>query len=167
MGQILPFPRLALPWPDQVELLDPAASLVLGSCIRPWVAAARTKADPLPAVLRALAEEGAPEAMGLSVHALMHGIALQALRVVDVGCRQCPRVTEDEMLLLHAAAEASFGAEHPAERLIAFIHEPALIFLDPPLIGLARRMEAEGWRFRRHRAPGGPARGGGSAPCLR
>lgn len=153
MGQILAFTRIAMPWPGEVDALDPAAALVLRACLRPWVAAARRRDDPLPAVLAALRAEEAPEEIGLSAHALMHGIALQALRVVEIGCEACPRLAPDEMALLHAVAEAHFGAEHPAEILGAFVHAPALAFLDPPLIGLARRMEQDGRRFRRHAPP--------------
>lgn len=154
MGHILPFPRLAPPWPDQVEALDPAAALVLSACIRPWVAAARRKLDPLPPVVAALEEAWAPTAAGLSAHALMHGISLQATRMVEVGCPTCPGITPDEALLLHAVAEASLGADHPAQTLSEFVHESALVFLDPPLIGLARRLDAEGWHFRPRRVPG-------------
>jgi hypothetical protein len=153
MGHILPFPRLAPPWPSQVEALEPAASLVLTACIRPWVAAARRQVDPLPPVIAALEEAWAPHAAGLSAHALMHGIALQASRMVEVGCPNCPVLTADEVLLLHAVAEASLGVDHPARVLADMVHEPALVFLDPPLIGLARRLEAEGWHFRPRRTP--------------
>lgn len=157
MGQILAFPPIALPWPGEVDALDPAAALVLRTCLRPWVAAARRRNDPLPAVLAALRAEAAPEELGLSAHALMHGIALQALRVVEIGCEACPRLAPDEALLLHAVAEAFFGAEDPAGILAAFVHAPALAFLEPPIIGLARRMEQVGWRFRRHAPPDAPS----------
>ncbi|GGJ32642.1 hypothetical protein [Neoroseomonas lacus] len=153
MGHILPFPRLAPPWPSWVEGLDPAATLVLTACIRPWVAAARRKDDPLPLVMAALEEAPAPKAAGLSAHALMHGIALQASRMVEIGCPTCPAITPDEMLLLHAVAEASLGADHPALILGGMVHGSALVFLDPPLIGLARRLDAEGWHFRPRRVP--------------
>jgi hypothetical protein len=153
MGHILPFPRLAPPWPEQVEQLEPASALVLKACIRPWVAAARQKHDPLPRVIEALEGFWAPQAAALSAHALMHGIALQAMRNVEVGCPDCPGLTGDEMLLLHAVAEASLGVDHPAQVLAEMVAEPALVFLDPPLIGLARRLDAEGWHFRPRRMP--------------
>jgi hypothetical protein len=153
MGHILPFPRLAPPWPCWVEALDPAATLVLTACIRPWVAAARRKEDPLPPLMAALEEAVVPAAAGLSAHALMHGIALQASRMVEIGCPTCPAITQDEMLLLHAVAEASLGVDHPAQILGGMVNETALIFLDPPLIGLARRLEADGWHFRPRRVP--------------
>lgn len=153
MGHVLPFPRLAPPWPSRVEALEPAAALVLTACIRPWVAAARQKLDPLPPVIAALEEAWAPRAAGLSAHALMHGIALQATRIVEVGCPTCPGLTADEMLLLHAVAEASLGADRPARGLAEFVQDAALVFLDPPLTGLARRLDAEGWHFRPRRAP--------------
>ena len=119
MGHILPFPRLAPPWPSEVEALEPAAALVLTACIRPWVAAARRKQDPLPPVIEALEEAWAPHAAALSAHALMHGIALQAHRMVEIGCPCCPELSTDEMLLLHAVGEASLGADHPAPSGVA------------------------------------------------
>ncbi|MBR0679379.1 hypothetical protein GXW74_02680 [Roseomonas eburnea] len=157
MGQILSFGRFAQPWPDRAAGLDAATDFVLMTCLRPWVAAVRDKLDPLPAVLTAIAEAGGPEEAGLSAHALMHGVAMQAVRVVDVGCPHCARLTGDEALLLYAVTEAAFGVDHPAEALAAFMHEPALAYLDPPLIGLARRLDAAGWRFRRRRRPEGRA----------
>lgn len=164
MGHILPFPRLAPPWPSEVEALEPAAALVLTACIRPWVAAARRKVDPLPPVIAALQDARAPHAAALSAHALMHGIALQATRMVEVGCPNCADLTPDETLLLHAVGEASLGVDHPARILARMVHEPALVFLDPPLIGLARRLESEGWHFRPRRMP--VAAHHGAAPRL-
>lgn len=157
MGQILAFRRSVQPWPDRAGELDPATAFVLTACLRPWVAAVRDKLDPLPAVMTAITEAGGPEEAGLSTHALMHGVAMQAVRVVDVGCPHCARLTGDEALLLHAVTEAAFGADHPAEALAPFMHAPALAYLDPPLIGLARRLDASGWRFRRRRRPEGRA----------
>ncbi len=153
MGQILVFPRQAPAWPTEVALLDPAPTWLLLHGLRPWVAAVRQEEDPLPAVVASLEAVDGPAALGLSVHALMHGIAVQATRVVDVGCLRCPRVTEDEALILHAVTLAALGAEDPATMLAAFVREAALIFLDPPLIGLAGRMREEGWQFRRRQAP--------------
>lgn len=153
MGQILAFTRQAPAWPCLVAQLDPAPTWLLLNGLRPWVAAVRRKDDPLPAVVAALEAADGPAALGLSTHALMHGIAVQATRVVDVGCEHCSQVTDDEALILHAVTQAALGAEGPSSVLSAFVREPALIFLDPPLIGLAGRMREEGWQFRRRRAP--------------
>ena len=153
MGQILAFPRQVPAWPSEVAELDPAPTWLLLHGLRPWVAAVRREEDPLPVVVTSLEAMDGPAALGLSVHALMHGIAVQATRVVDIGCLHCPRVTEDESLILHAVTQAALGAEEPASVLAAFVREAALIFLHPPLIGLAGRMREEGWQFRRRRTP--------------
>lgn len=83
----------------------------------------------------------------------MHGIAPRASRLFEIGCPTCPAITPDEMLLLHAVAEASLGVDHPAQILGGMVRGAALVFLDPPLIGLARRPDAEGWHFRPRRVP--------------
>ncbi|MBW6400822.1 hypothetical protein KPL78_23375 [Roseomonas sp. HJA6] len=153
MGQILAFTRQAPAWPGLVAQLDPAPTWLLLNGLRPWVAAVRQKEDPLPAVLATLEAAGGAATLALSTHALMHGIAVQATRVVDVGCPHCSHVSDDEALILHAVTQAALGAEDPSLVLSSFVREAALIFLDPPLIGLAGRMREEGWQFRRRRAP--------------
>lgn len=153
MGQIIAFPQLAPAWPDLVAQLDPAPTWLLLNGLRPWVAAVRRKEDPLPAVVGALEAAGGVAALGLSTHALMHGIAVQATRVVDVACEHCSTLTDDEALILHAVTQAALSGDGPSAVLSAFVREGALIFLDPPLIGLAGRMLDDGWQFRRRRSP--------------
>lgn len=153
MGQILAFPRLAPAWPGLVAQLDPAPTWLLIHGLRPWVAAVRRNEDPLPAVVQSLEAAGGVAALGLSTHALMHGIAVQAMRVVEVACVHCSSITDDEALILHAVTQAALNAECPSAVLSGFVREGALIFLDPPLIGLAGRMMDDGWQFRRRRSP--------------
>lgn len=154
MGEIVPFHRAAASWPDKAAALDRTAEFVLRRGLRPWVDAMRCGIDPLPEVRAAITRAGGPADAALSVNALMYGVAMQSQREVIIGCPYCERLSPDEALLLHALSEAASGTEHPAEALAPFVRPMALPWLNFPLIGLARRLGAAGWRFRRRALPG-------------
>jgi hypothetical protein len=154
MGEIIPFHTVASSWPNHAGKLDRTSELILKSGLRPWVDATRCGVDPLPEVRATLAEAGGPAESAVSVNDLMYNVATQSLRDVVIGCPHCDQISPDETLLLHAIAEAAGGADHPARALAPFMRPTALSLLDPPLIGLARGLDAAGWRFRRRALPG-------------
>ena len=137
MGRILPFtPRILHTYPVAAEALDRAEGVVLTG-MRKWVAELKRGADPMRRLRQDMAGLGAPDA-ALSLDQFLHIVARTARRPVDMRCPRCPRLSEDEQRLLHAAALAQAGESGRAERTLrcGLLSPPGAEFALGPLEGL-------------------------------
>jgi hypothetical protein len=142
MALILPFPTASAPWPDAASALTPVERTVLRA-LRLWVAAFRRGADPRPDVLAAMAEGGASGDAALSVDALLAVAARTARRPLDLRCPACPRLSDDEATLLHAAALAQRGDTEGAESALRpLLSDAGASFAVGPLEGLGTLLGA-------------------------
>jgi hypothetical protein len=99
------------PWTEsQADDLPPPERLLLEG-MRLWAAAARAGHPPLPALRPPFVAEDAATAVA-PLDALLRGV--MAHRTLGFGCALCPRVTEEEAVLLLGCALAQRGARREA-----------------------------------------------------
>ncbi|MBN8901990.1 MAG: hypothetical protein BGO51_08930 [Rhodospirillales bacterium 69-11] len=153
MAQIVQLPLPAPAYPAEAAALD-RAECVLLVALRWWVAARRDGEDPLPRLCQGLGTAGAHDA-AFSVDALMNVIGRTARRPIAVHCPRCPRLSSDEVSLLHAASLAQAGDAPCAERALrtALLSAQGAEFALGPLEGLAILFAEAGLRLRRRRTP--------------
>jgi len=145
-------PDLAPGLPAATDALDAAESVLLIS-VRWWVADRVQGNDPLVRLRRALAAAGAPDA-AYSVDGLMGVLARSTRRRIAIGCPRCPRLSDDERYLLHAAGLAQAGETGRAEETLrtSLLSAQGASFAMRPLEGLGELLMGAGLVFP-HRAP--------------
>ena len=153
MGQVIRLPVPAAEYPDRSAALDPAECVLL-IAMRWWVAEHRHGVDPLPRLCEAMRTAGAHDA-AFSVDRLMSVVAVSTVRPIEVCCPRCPRVSNDEKCLLHAASLAQFGDGALAEKALraAPLSAQGAEFALCPLRGLAELFAEARLLFRRRAAP--------------
>ncbi|MBN8875036.1 MAG: hypothetical protein J0H67_19540 [Rhodospirillales bacterium] len=153
MAHIVQLPLPAPAYPGEAADLD-RAECVLLIALRWWVAARREGEDPLPRLCQGLDTAGAHDA-AFSVDALMSVVGRTARRPIAVHCPRCPRLSSDEVSLLHAASLAQEGQSARAERALrsALLSAQGAEFALGPLEGLATLFAEAGLTLRRRRAP--------------
>jgi hypothetical protein len=113
MGQVIRLPVRPPADPDRSAELDPAECVLL-IAVRWWVADHRLGVDPLPRLCQALDIAGAHDA-AFSVDRLMAVVARSVRQSIVIQCPRCPRMSDDEKSLLHAASLAQAGDAQGAE----------------------------------------------------
>jgi hypothetical protein len=144
-------------YPTTATLLD-EAEVTLLIAIRHWTAAYRERRDPLPPLRPGLGAAGAPDA-AFAVNALMAIVARTLRRPMAVHCPCCPKLSEDEQHLLHAASLVQAGECALAQRALrtALLAAPGADFALGPLEGLGRVFARAGLLFGCRRSPAGEA----------
>jgi hypothetical protein len=154
MGQIIRFPVAPAGYPDYATDLDPAECVLL-IAIRWWVDSYRHDEDPMPRLCQGLETAGTCDA-AYSVDALMAIVARSLQQPIAIHCPRCPRLSNDEGHLLHAASLAQAGDGRLAEKALraALLSAQGAEFALGPLQGLGELFAEAGLFFRRRRPSG-------------
>jgi hypothetical protein len=153
MAQIIRLPVWPSEYPATVDGLDHAEQLLV-LAIRSWVADRKSGNNPTSRLCDTMSAAGAPDA-AFSLDQFMTVAGRTAKRAVAIRCPRCPRVSEDEAQLLHAACLAQHGDRHLAAvalrhvLLSAFGADCTFDLLE----SLGEMFKAAGLRFRRRRPP--------------
>jgi len=153
MGQVIRLPALPPPYPDHSADLDPGECVLL-IAIRWWVADHCHGTDPLPRLCEALETAGAHEA-AFPVDRLMTVVARTVRRPIAIHCPRCPKMSDDERVLLHSASLAQAGDGPRAEKALrtALLSAQGAEFALGPLESLGELFATARLLCRRRSAP--------------
>jgi hypothetical protein len=153
MGQIIRLPVTAMSYPESSVDLE-TAECVLLIAIRWWGDAYRRGDNPMPRLHQGLEMAGTRDA-AFSIDAMMAIIARTVRRPIAVHCPRCPRLSNDEKSLLHAASLAQAGDNHLAETALrtALLSAHGAEFALGPLQGLGELFAEARLFLRRRRQP--------------
>jgi hypothetical protein len=153
MGQVIRMAVRPPAYPDRSADLD-RAECVLLIAIRWWVVDHRLGIDPLPRLCQALDIAGAHDA-AFSVDRLMAVVACTLRQPIVIHCPRCPRVSDEEKSLLHAASLAQGGDGPLAEKAlrVALLSAQGAEFALGPLEGLGELFATARLLFRRRSPP--------------
>jgi hypothetical protein len=149
MGQVLRLDTRSAVYPPNTGALE-AAESVFVRALRGWVAAYRRDEDPVPHLCEMMGAAGAHDA-AFSVYQLMAVVARTVRRPIAIHCPPCPRLSDDEKCLLHAASLVQAGDGPLAERTLrtALLSASGAEFALGPLEGLGELFAEARLFFRR------------------
>jgi hypothetical protein len=151
MGQVIYLP-VRPAYPAGSTELDPAECVLL-IAVRWWVADRRCGIDPLPRLCEALETRALDAAF--SIDRLMSIVVRSVRQPIAIHCPRCPRVSDDEKNLLHAASLAQAGDAERAEKALrtTLLSAQGAEFALGPLEGIGELFAAARLLFRRRSPP--------------
>jgi hypothetical protein len=116
MGQVIHLNPPSAAFPTAATALDRAETVFLHA-LRTWAAAYRSGENPLSRLSEAMDHAGVHDA-AFSIDQLMAVIARTVRQPIAIHCPRCPRLSDAEMHLLHAAGLVQTGESSLAERVL-------------------------------------------------
>lgn len=138
---------------NEVAALDPASWLVLWG-LRHWALCHRQEQSPWP-MLNDLFGRNEVGAAAFSLNGLMQITALTTKRSLDVRCPACPKMSDDERLMLRAVCAAQNGDIGSARGILRdWLPETAVRMASHMIFGLADILAEAGFKLQPAAAPG-------------